>query len=54
MKWFERLRRLLNYGPFLAALIPTLLVLLAAGVIVASAEGGGPVTMPMVPVYTES
>jgi hypothetical protein len=54
MKWFERLCRLLEYGPFLAALVPTLLVLLAAGVIIASAEGDGPVTMPMVPVYTES
>jgi len=42
MKWFNRLRRLLDYGPFLAALVPTLLVLLAAGVIIASAEVGGP------------
>ena len=54
MKWFERLRRLLEYGPFIAALVPTLLVLLAAGVILVSADGASPVTMPLVPVYTKS
>jgi hypothetical protein len=53
MRWFERLRRLLEYGPFFAALVPTLLVLLAAGVILASADGAAPVTMPTVPVYME-
>lgn len=54
MKWLERFRRLLDYGPFFAALVPTLLVLLAAGVILASADGGSPVTLPTVPAYAAS
>jgi hypothetical protein len=54
MKWLERLRRLMDYGPLLAALLPSLLVLLAAGVILANADGTAPVTMPLVPAHTES
>jgi hypothetical protein len=54
MEWFRRLCRLLEYGPFLAALLPTLLVLLAAGVILAGGEGDAGVTMPVVPIYRAS
>ena len=54
MKWLERLRRLLEYGPLLAALHQTLLVLLDAGVILSNADGTAPVTMPLVPAHTES
>jgi len=54
MKWWKRLRRLFEYGPLFAALVPTLLVLLAAGVILASEDGAAPVTMPTVPIYMKS
>ena len=39
MKWLRRFCEVLEYGPFLAALLPTLIVLLAAGVILAGGEG---------------
>jgi hypothetical protein len=54
MKWFRRFCRLLEYGPFLAALLPTLLVLLAAGLILADGQGAAPLTTPAVPIYRAS
>ena len=54
MKWLRRFCELLEYGPFFAALLPTLIVLLAAGVILASGEGAAPMTMPTVPIYSAS
>jgi len=54
MKLFRRFRGLLEYGPFLAALLPTLLVLLAAGVILADGEGAAALTTPAVPIYRAS
>jgi hypothetical protein len=54
MKWFERLCRLLEYGPLVAALVPTLLVLLAAGVILVSADSAAPaMMMPTVPTHPQ-
>ena len=53
MKWLRRFRQLLEYGPFFAALLPTLIVLLAAGVILAGGEGAAP-TMPTFPIFTAS
>jgi hypothetical protein len=54
MKWLRRFCELLEYGPFLAALLPTLIVLLAAGVILAGGEGAAPLTLPAVPIYSAS
>lgn len=54
MKWLRRFCHLREYGPFFAALLPTLLVLLAAGVILAGGEGDAAVTMPVVPIYRAS
>ena len=54
MKWFRRFCELLEYAPFLAALLPTLLVLLAAGLIVADGQGAAPLTTPAVPIYRAS
>jgi hypothetical protein len=54
MKWFRRFCELLEYGPFFAALLPTLIILLAAGVILAGGEGAAPMTMPAVPIYKAS
>lgn len=54
MKWFRRLCALLEYGPFVAALLPTLLVLLAAALILADGQDAAPLTIPAVPVYSAS
>lgn len=54
MKWLKRFCGLLEYGPFLAALLPTVIVLLAAGVILAAGEGAAPTTMPSVQIYSAS
>jgi hypothetical protein len=54
MKWLKRFFELLEYGPFFAALLPTLIVLLAAGLILAGGEGAAPMTMPSVPIYRAS
>jgi hypothetical protein len=54
MKWFRKFCRLVEYGPIFAALLPTLLVLLAAGVILADGQGAGALTMPAVPIYSAS
>ena len=53
MKWFRRFCRLVEYGPFVAALLPTLLVLLAAGVILADGQGAAALT-PAIPIYRSS
>lgn len=54
MKWLRKLCELLEYGPFLAALLPTLLVLLAAGLMLADGQGNAPLTTPAVPIYRAS
>lgn len=54
MKWLRRLCELLEYGPFFAALLPTLLVLLAAAVILADGQDAAPLTIPAVSVYRAS
>jgi hypothetical protein len=54
MKWVRRFCEVLGDGPFLAALLPTLIVLLAAGVILAGGEGAEPLTTPAVPIYRAS
>lgn len=54
MKWLRKFCEALEYGPFLAALLPTLIVLLAAGLILAGGEGAEPLTMPAVPIYRAS
>jgi hypothetical protein len=54
MKWLRRFCHLREYGPFFAALLPTLLVLLAAGLILADGQGAGALTTPAVPVYRAS
>ena len=54
MKWLKRFFELLQYGPLFAALLPTLLVLLAAGVILADGRSAAPLTMPTVPIYRTS
>jgi hypothetical protein len=45
MEWFRRFCQLLKY----AALLPTVSVLLAAGVILAGGEGAAPLTMLALP-----
>jgi hypothetical protein len=51
MKWFRRFCQFLEYGPFFAALLPTLLVLLAAGLILAEGQGAAALTTPAIPIY---
>lgn len=52
MKRFRGSRELLEYGVFFAALLPTLAVLLAAGICLAGGDGARALTMPAVPIYT--
>jgi hypothetical protein len=54
MKLFRRLSGLLEYGLFYAALVPTLIVLLAAGLVLAGGESAAALTMPTVPIYKAS
>ena len=54
MKLWRRLRGLLDYGLFIAALVPTLIVLLAAGLCLADGEGAATLMMPAVPIYSAS
>ncbi len=51
MKLFRRSREFLEYLLFFAALLPTLLVLLAAGVSLTDEKTVIALTMPVVPVY---
>jgi hypothetical protein len=54
MKRFKRFSQLFQYGSLVAALIPTLLVLLAAGVILAEGHDAAPLTTPAIPIYRAS
>ena len=54
MKWLRRFHHLREYGPLFAALLPTLLVLLAAGLIFADGQGAAALTAPAVPIYRAS
>lgn len=51
MKLFRRSREFLEYLLFFAALLPTLLVLLAAGLSLMDEKAVIALTMPVVPVY---
>ena len=49
MKLFKRFGQLLEYRLFYAALLPTLIILLAAGVVLAGGEAAAALTMPGAP-----
>lgn len=51
MKLFRRSREFVEYLVFFAALLPTLLVLVAAGVSLMDDKAVVAVTMPIVPVH---
>lgn len=51
MKRFRRSREFLEYLTFFAALIPTLLVLLAAAISFADEKTVVALSMPIVPIY---
>ena len=51
MKLLRKFGELVEYGLFLAALLPTLLILLAAGVVLAGGDSAAVLTMPTVPIY---
>jgi hypothetical protein len=54
MKLFRKLRGLLEYRLFYAALLPTLIILIAAGVVLAGGEGAAALTTPAIPIYKAS
>jgi hypothetical protein len=51
MKLLRKFGELVEYGLFLAALLPTLLVLLAASVVLAGGDSAAVPTMPTIPIY---
>ena len=51
MELYRRSREFLEYMVFFAALLPTLLILLAAGVSLTDDKTVVALTMPVVPVY---
>ena len=53
MKLSTASRAILEYAVFFAALIPTMLVLLAAGICF-TGEGSAAFTLPVVPIYAAS
>lgn len=54
MKLFRKLRGLLEYRLFYAALLPTLIILIAAGVVLAGGDGAAALTTPAIPIYKAS
>ena len=50
MRLIRKLAGLVEYGLFFAALLPTLIILLAAGVVLAGGESAI-LSMPAVPIY---
>ena len=54
MEPLRKLRELLHYGLFVAALLPTLALLLAAGLCLFGGETVTAITLPAVPIYRAS
>jgi hypothetical protein len=54
MKLFKVSQAIEDYGPFVGALVPTLIVLLAAGISLTDRSAVEGVTLPVMPIYRTS
>jgi len=54
MKPFRSPRSIKDYGLFLGALVPTLIILLAAGVSLIDRGAAEGITLPVIPIYRAS